>query len=229
MAAFPNTLYLRSRYGQVGHGIEHEGLIDKRWTGYLHFFQLWVNLPRASKHEAPNFQNAVAASLPVAAIANVGTAKVLVGADVFGVTSPVKSAYVPMQYVDFEIDAGAELTHESPPSLSTRFVWVYRGSLTIEGTTGSEGQLMVLSRPEAGHQDTLVVTAGAEGCGFMFAAGQPIGEPVVQHGPFVMNTRQDIQTCFEDYQRGQLTNMPVTRTHITTPYASGAGSKAGEL
>jgi len=188
-------------FGQVGEGFEHEGLVDPKWTGHLHFFQLWINLPRAHKMDPPRIINCASSKLPVVEISTNprATVKVLLGEDVFGCTSPVKSQHVPVQYLDFELTVGSSVAHVPPPEMQTRLAYVYRGTPKIGSTASSRGEFLLL-----GLGDRLDIAAVREDAGILFIAGRKIGEPVVQHGPFVMTTRQEIQKCFQDYQRGLL-------------------------
>lgn len=188
-------------FGQVGKGFEHEGLVDKRWTGYLHFFQMWINLPRAHKMDEPNIINCAAAKMPIAEVSAQprATVKVLLGENVFGCTSPVRSEHVPVQYLDFELGPGAQVMHEPPEEMNTRLAYVYLGEPTVGGTPCARGEFLLL-----GPGSRLEISAGGSEAGVLFLAGRKIGEPVVQHGPFVMSSREEIQQCFQDYQRGRL-------------------------
>eukprot|EP00927_Polykrikos_kofoidii_P067091 TRINITY_DN62614_c0_g1_i1.p1 TRINITY_DN62614_c0_g1~~TRINITY_DN62614_c0_g1_i1.p1 ORF type:complete len:337 (+),score=35.21 TRINITY_DN62614_c0_g1_i1:80-1012(+) len=194
--------------GKVGIGMEHEGLIDSRWSGHLHMFQLWVNLPAANKFDPPFFQNASSAVLPIVTLSKEPsvTAKVLHG-EIDGYRSPTECDVVDWQYLDFEMEGGASVTHVPPQAMRTSFVYCYRGAGSFCGTAVGEGLLAVLSA-----EGPVDVTAQESGCGFLFIAGRPIGEPVFQHGPFVMTTPQQIQECFRDYQAGKLCPNPVTYT-----------------
>lgn len=189
-------------FGKVGQGFEHEGLIDKKWTGYLHFFQCWINLPRAHKMDPPKIINCSSTKLPIVEILSNprATVKVLLGEDVFGATSPVVSEHVPAQYLDFELDVGATCIHRPPEGMETRLAYVYKGSPTVSGKVCSRGEFLLLSSTGI----ELTIEAGREPVGLLFLAGKRIGEPVVQHGPFVMTSRAEIQQCFRDYQNGQL-------------------------
>lgn len=188
-------------FGQVGQGFEHEGLIDGRWSGYLHFFQLWINLPAAHKMDPPRIINCASAKLPVVEISSSPkvTAKVMLGENVFGASSPVVSEHVPAQYLDFELAAGGALLHRPPAEMQTRLAYVYRGRPTVGGTPCCRGEFLLL-----GAGDSFEVAAGSEDAGLLFIAGRRIGEPVVQYGPFVMNSQQEIRKCFEDYRAGRL-------------------------
>eukprot|EP00746_Dinoflagellata_sp_MGD_P023451 gnl/MRDRNA2_/MRDRNA2_154949_c0_seq1.p1 gnl/MRDRNA2_/MRDRNA2_154949_c0~~gnl/MRDRNA2_/MRDRNA2_154949_c0_seq1.p1 ORF type:complete len:327 (-),score=44.80 gnl/MRDRNA2_/MRDRNA2_154949_c0_seq1:98-1078(-) len=188
-------------FGLVGRGFEHEGLIDPRWTGYLHFFQLWINLPKAHKMDNPKIINCAASKLPIAEVCQNPrvTAKILLGENVFGATSPVKSPYVPAQYLDFEIAAGGQLIHTAPPEMETRLCYVYLGEPDIGGKRCSRGEFILLTQGSE-----LEINAGGTDAGVLFIAGKRINEPVVQHGPFVMTSQEEIKKCFADYQRGAL-------------------------
>lgn len=192
--------------GKVGQGVEHEALVDGRWAGFLHFFQLWVNLPGARKMDPPHFQNVGAAAIPRVALATGCTAKVLHG-EAGGKASPTRCD-VPWMYLDLALEPGATLSHAPPAHMSTRLAYVYEGAAKLGpgGTELAAGTLAVLD----GRGGEPVVAAGAEGCGLMFCAGAPIGEPIVQHGPFVMSSKAQIQECFEDFQQGRLCRKPVT-------------------
>eukprot|EP00933_Yihiella_yeosuensis_P021946 TRINITY_DN17292_c0_g1_i1.p1 TRINITY_DN17292_c0_g1~~TRINITY_DN17292_c0_g1_i1.p1 ORF type:complete len:337 (-),score=65.69 TRINITY_DN17292_c0_g1_i1:539-1447(-) len=199
-----NTHLMRQgdfEFGQVGQGFEHEGLIDKSWSGYMHFFQLWINLPKAHKMDPPKIINCPAKKIPLVEVSAEPkvTTKVMLGEDVFGATSPVTSLHVPAQYLDFELEAGGSLTHQPPSEMQTRLAYVYKGQPCVGGTTCSQGEFLLLT---AG--DELHVDAGVEAAGLLFIAGRRIEEPVVQHGPFVMTSREEIQQCFRDYQQGRL-------------------------
>jgi len=180
-------------FGQVGRGFEHQGLVHPDWTGYLHFFQL--------KMDDPHIINVSAAKIPVVRVSEdpAVTVKVLLGKDVFGASSPVDSPHVPVQYLDIELSERAEVVHTPPQEMQTRFVYVYAGAPKVGGSLCARGEFLVL-----GPGEQLRIEAGQSSAGLLFIAGRRIGEPVVQHGPFVMTSRAEIQQCFKDYQRGQL-------------------------
>lgn len=211
-----NTHKMRSgdfEFGQVGRGFEHEGLLDPSWSGYLHFFQLWINLPREHKMDDPSIVNCAASKLPVAEISTSppaidGTVKVLIGEDIFGATSPMTSPFVPVQYLDFELAAGGTVIHEPPAMMQTRLAYVYKGQVDFGGEVCSAGQFVVFAPGKA-----LRASAADKDAGFLFLAGQRIGEPVAKYGPFVMTTREELSQCMSDYQKGKLCGK-ITRTVI---------------
>ena len=101
-------------------------------------------------------------------------------------------------YLDVALEAGARF---AMPLADARqgFVYVFEGSARLAGDTLARHTLAVL-----GAGDTVEVVAGADGARFILVAGRPIGEPVVQYGPFVMNTREEIEQALADYRDGTL-------------------------
>ena len=199
--------------GKVGVGMEHEALIDGRWSGHMHFFQLWVNLPGEKKFDPPYFQRAASARLPTVPMAADGSAtcKVLHG-EVKGKASPTKCNDVAWQYLDFELKPNASITHAPPAEWTTRLLHVYTGSVLVGADAAKAKRVDVgtVAFLDASSGNDLIVTAGGEGAGFMFVAGRPIRQPIVQHGPFVMSSQQQIMRCFQDFQSGNLCPQPVT-------------------
>ncbi|CAA0310048.1 pirin family protein [Alteromonas sp.] len=184
----------------AGRGIIHEEMPEQE-EGLLQGFQLWVNLPAIEKMSAPNYQDIQPDSVPMAHIQNADV-KVLAGA-IEGVQGPVKTTAVSPTFLDVALKSGpSEITMSSDESA---FIYVYEGDVVInKGDQGNEtileqGELGVLS--QKGTQ--LCVSTDTE-CKFIVVSGKPINEPVVQYGPFVMNSQQEIVQAFNDYQSGVL-------------------------
>ena len=118
--------------------------------------------------------------------------------DLFGVKGPVRPRPAEPLLAHLSLGAGQKLEFPVPVG-HTAFVFVNEGALTIGERAVRRAELAVL---EAGERVAFV--AGAEGAQLLFAAGKPFGEPIVQHGPFVMNTREEIERAFYDYRRGTL-------------------------
>lgn len=190
--------------GRTGAGCDHQMIVDKRWSGILHYFQLWVNLPSSNKFDYPNFQNATPFALPILEFSDDARARILHG-QVDERKAPCKCDAVSWQYLDFELAAGALVTHEAPAEMTTQMVYVYQGSGTFNGERVEGNHLAIFKG-----KGPLEAIAERKGLGFLWLAGQPIGESVIQHGPFVMNTRQQIQQCFEEYQQGKIGPKPIT-------------------
>lgn len=184
----------------AGRGIIHEEMPEQE-EGLLQGFQLWVNLPAIEKMSAPNYQDIQPDSVPTAHIQNADV-KVLAGA-IEGVQGPVKTTAVSPTFLDVALKSGpSEIAMSSDESA---FIYVYEGDVVInKGDQGNEtileqGELGVLS--QKGTQ--LCVLTDTE-CKFIVVSGKPINEPVVQYGPFVMNSQQEIVQAFNDYQSGVL-------------------------
>ena len=184
----------------AGRGIIHEEMPEQE-EGLLQGFQLWVNLPAIEKMSAPNYQDIQPDSVPTVHIQNADV-KVLAGA-VEGVQGPVKTTAVSPTFLDVALKSGpSEIAMNSDESA---FIYVYEGDVVVnKGDQGNEttleqGELGVLS--QKGTQ--LCVSTDTE-CKFIVVSGKPINEPVVQYGPFVMNSQQEIVQAFNDYQSGEL-------------------------
>ncbi|AGP78029.1 pirin-like protein [Alteromonas mediterranea 615] len=184
----------------AGRGIIHEEMPEQE-EGLLQGFQLWVNLPAIEKMSAPNYQDIQPDSVPMAHIQNADV-KVLAGA-IEGVQGPVKTTAVSPTFLDVALKSGpSEIAMNSDESA---FIYIYEGDVVInKGEQGNEtileqGELGVLS--QKGTQ--LCVSTDTE-CKFIVVSGKPINEPVVQYGPFVMNSQQEIVQAFNDYQSGVL-------------------------
>lgn len=175
----------------AGRGILHEELPEQT-EGLLRGFQLWVNLPSSEKMSEPGYQDIPPQDVPVITQAE-STVRLLAGA-LFGEKGPVKGIPVNPLFADIQISGTLTLPVEQGHSA---FVYCFEGEIGIAGEQLQEGQLGVLSDGDSvtlnGHGRAIIV------------AGEPIGEPVVQYGPFVMNTQAEIEQAFQDYQSGKLT------------------------
>jgi len=188
----------------AGKGIIHEEMPEQE-EGLLRGFQLWVNLPASEKMTAPNYQDIKPGSVPTVHIDD-AKVKVLAGT-LSGITGPVKTTAVAPTFLDITLSNG---TSKISVGLNeTSFIYVYEGSLIVnEDTEGiykraltlKQGQLGVVSK-----EGTELVVSSREPAKFILVSGKPINEPVVQYGPFVMNSQQEIVQAFNDYQNGTLT------------------------
>ncbi|RKP15061.1 pirin-like protein-like protein [Piptocephalis cylindrospora] len=163
--------------------------------------QLWVNLPAKDKMCEPAYQELRDADVPrVQVPGGGGTVKVIAG-ESFGTSSPV-STRTPIMYLDAQIKPGTSLFHEIPSSYRG-FIYVLTGTAKFGGTRSPAHTTLVLSDPKNEDGVTGVrveVPEGEEMCHYVVVAGEPINEPIVQHGPFVMNTEEEIQRTMWDYQ-----------------------------
>ena len=184
----------------AGRGIIHEEMPEQE-KGLLQGFQLWVNLPASEKMSAPNYQDIHPDNVPTVRVQD-AEVKVLAG-EVNGVEGPVRTTAVEPTFLDVSIKSGSADIAVSPDEAA--FIYVYEGRVVVNegtqktGTIVSQGELGVLSH----HGEQLFVSSEAK-CKFIVVSGKPINEPVVQYGPFVMNTQQEIIQAFNDYQSGSL-------------------------
>lgn len=206
-----------ARYGEgdtqwltAGNGVSHSEmfpLLNTDGDNPLDLFQIWLNLAPEDKTAEAHFTILWAEETPVVALMDAAgrTARVKVVAGEFdGQAAPPPppdswaaraDAHVAIWHLEWE--PGAELTLPSADSSVGRTLYVYAGSVTIDGRTlTSEGVVIDPAQP-------LTVTAGAESTRALLLQGRPIGAPVVQHGPFVGNTRDDVIAAFTDYQDGR--------------------------
>jgi redox-sensitive bicupin YhaK (pirin superfamily) len=181
-------------------GILHEEFHSKAFTakgGTLEMVQLWVNLPGKDKKEPPGYQTLLDADIPVVELAD-GAGKVRVIAGEFkGRKGPART-FTPMDIWDLRLNARgtAEL---SVPEGHTLAVVVLAGTVEINGAQiAREAELVLLAR-EGG---PITVEANGE-AKLLILSGEPIREPVVAHGPFVMNTVGEIKQAMLDFQSGK--------------------------
>jgi len=106
-------------------------------------------------------------------------------------------------YLDVELPAGARFTHPVKPDYNA-FLYVYEGGVEV-GPAGNARPLKTHSAGVLSEGDQIEIKATADGARFIFLAGRPLREPIVQYGPFVMNTRDEIEQAVRDYQSGALT------------------------
>lgn len=146
---------------------------------------------------APRYQGITADRIPVAALpGNAGTARVIAGN--FGGTVGPARAFSPMNVLDLRLAAGHRVSFDMPAGYTTA-LFVLRGEIRFDGgSTVRAAELAVLER--AGHRLELDV---AEDATVLLLVGQPLNEPIVAHGPFVMNTRDEIVQAIEDFNSGR--------------------------
>ena len=181
----------------AGSGIIHEEM-PKYEGGRMHGFQLWVNLPAASKMISPRYQDIPAGKIPVVELGNKSRVKVLAG--IFqGVKGPVENIIADPEYFDIEMPANAELVIPAAAD-HTVFAYLYEGSAMFGGNSADqqhagEGVLF-------GDGDHVLVKTTSSGVRFILIAGKPIRESIAWHGPIVMNTDVEIDAAFRELRNG---------------------------
>lgn len=180
-----------AQFMRAGSGIIHSEM-PRQENGLMWGYQLWVNLPAAQKMTAPHYQDLQAKDIPTTEN-SAYTAKVLSGT-LGGVQGGARDFY-PIDYFDVQFKPGQSA--EIPVAADkAAFVIIVSGSGEIAGQKVVRGDLPILS-----DGDTIQFTAGDE-FRVIIVAGKPIAEPVARYGPFVMNTAQEIEQAFVDYQAG---------------------------
>jgi hypothetical protein len=182
----------------AGRGIVHSEMPAQR-SGKLWGYQLWVNLPRSEKMCRPRYQDIRAQEIPEVETDDGARVRVVCGS-VDGARGPVNGVAAAPVYLDVSVPPTTSFDHGLPEGHSA-FAYVMAGTVRFGplGQDAREGSLVVL-----GPGDRVHVRAEDEGGRFLLVAGRPFGEPVVRHGPFVMNTWQEIEEAFEDYRKGRL-------------------------
>ena len=190
-------------------GILHEEFHSPAFTrngGVLEMAQLWVNLPAEHKMSAPRYQTILNANIPqVNLAAGAGNVRVIAGS-LDGLGGPA-ATFSPLNVWDVRLQAGYR-TAFSVAEGHTAAIAVLRGSITVNGSRRvGDAELLVLDRAgDAVHVDAGALTT------LLLLSGVPIPEPVVGYGPFVMNSRQEIETAMSDFQRGKFGSMPALQS-----------------
>jgi redox-sensitive bicupin YhaK (pirin superfamily) len=180
----------------AGRGIIHSEMPQQE-NGRMRGFQLWINLPAKEKMKAAGYRDIQAEEIPAAPFSG-GSVKVIAGT--YGSTrGPVQGGSTDPLYWDVRLDAGKTFEAKIPASHAV-YIYPFEGSVEVEDRVLKTHQGGVL-----GSGDTVTVKAGPDGARFLVLAAKPIKEPVVQYGPFVMNTREEIEQAIRDYQSGELT------------------------
>ncbi len=191
----------------AGRGIIHSEMPQQE-DGRMRGFQLWINLPAKEKMKPAGYRDLQAEEIPIVRLPNDGgTVKVIAGTvDVAGTrtSGPIQGVTTDPTYLDVALPAGARFEH-SVDGEHSAFIYPYEGRVEV----GPSGSARTLNSQSAGvltsGGDRIEVTAGPEGARFLVLAGRPLREPIVQYGPFVMNTRQEIEQAVRDFQSGALT------------------------
>jgi redox-sensitive bicupin YhaK (pirin superfamily) len=182
----------------AGRGVIHSEIPEQE-DGRMEGFQLWLNLPARDKMSAPWYRDFAATDLPQLETDAGATATVIAGTS-HGVTGAVTRDTTDPLILDLRLPAGTRFAQPLPVGHNA-FVYVYRGAVDIAGTPVPARQMAILANdPQA---DGVAIQA-AEDAGLLLIAGRPLDEPIVQYGPFVMNTQQEIYRAFADYRDARL-------------------------
>ncbi|MEQ9364927.1 MAG: pirin family protein [Leptospirales bacterium] len=183
----------------AGRGIIHSEMPEMT-DGLLWGYQLWINLPARHKMIDPRYQDIGPERIPLAEKAD-QSVRVIAG-EYAGIRGPAETL-IPVNYFDVELRGNAHFEHAVPAGWNC-FSFVYEGAVrgdpTGSGRRVEAGELMGFGPGEAIH----IQNEDSEPAGFLFLAAERIEEPIARHGPFVMNTEDEIIQAFVDFQNGTL-------------------------
>lgn len=184
----------------AGSGILHEEFHSPAFSekgGTLEMVQLWVNLPAKHKSAPPNYQSITDADIPVVVLPdNAGQVRVIAG-EMDGKKGPAKT-FSPMRILDMRLNAHSATQLTLPDGWNTALV-VLKGTVQVNGQeVVREAQLVVLDAKGEG-----VMLEANNDAVVLVLSGEPLNEPVVGYGPFVMNTREEIKEAIDDFNQGR--------------------------
>jgi redox-sensitive bicupin YhaK (pirin superfamily) len=182
----------------AGRGVVHSEMPEQQ-EGRMEGFQLWLNLPAKDKMLAPWYHDFKSAEIPEFVTAEGVKVRVIAGAS-HGVASTIQRDTTQPLYLDLHFPAGARFA-QTLSSAFNAFVFPYRGALSVGEKTVPLRHMAVFGNDA--DCDGIVLQA-AEPCRALLLAGRPLHEAIVQHGPFVMNTQEEINQAMSDFGRGRL-------------------------
>ncbi len=186
-------------------GILHEEFHSERFTregGLMSMMQLWVNLPARHKMTRPRYQTILDADIPRIALGGAaGTLRVIAG-EYEGRHGPAET-FTPMEVWDLRVAPGQTVTLATPEGHTTAVVAMLGGALVNGSSRAGAAQLVQLGRD--GGEFTIAAESEFSA---LVLGGEPIPEPVVGYGPFVMNSQREIAAAFADFQGGRFGSLP---------------------
>jgi redox-sensitive bicupin YhaK (pirin superfamily) len=186
----------------AGRGIIHSEM-PQQTEGRMRGFQLWINLPAREKMKPAAWRDVPSNSIPTLTLAGGGELRVIAGTyshDGAVTVGPIGGITTDPLYYDLRLPADRSVEIPTPPSHNA-FLYVYEGAATVgENARPLPNRAAGLLTPGT----SVGITAGPQGAKLLVLAGKPIGEPVVQYGPFVMNSVAEIEQAIQDFQAGRL-------------------------
>ncbi len=182
----------------AGRGVIHSE-IPQQEEGVMEGFQLWLNLPARDKMSEPWYRDIANAALPQFTTPE-GVKVTVIAGESHGVTGAVTREATQPLYLDLHLPAGSQF--EQPlPAGHNAFLYVYRGAVTLDGQAVSAQRMAILANEPGADGVRLNASADAKA---ILIAGRPLGEPIAQYGPFVMNTEAEIYQAIQDFRAGRL-------------------------
>jgi len=181
-----------AQWMKAASGVIHSEMPQQE-NGLMRGFQLWINLPAANKLDHPEYQEYSAAAFPVVETPDYRL-KVLIGY-FDDASAPIVDNITDVSYFDVQVQPDKHFQHRLPAE-NNSFLYVFEGSGQLNGRNVPLHSLATLGADG----DSLDFAAGREGARFIVISGKPIHEPIAQYGPFVMNTREQIDQAMKDFQ-----------------------------
>jgi len=184
----------------AGGGVIHTETIDKK--ARMRLLQLWLNLPKKDRWTTPRVQDISVDHVPKKSLE--GVELKLYSGSLAGITSPVKN-HVPVIIADIQLQPETSYTFNLPATFAT-FLYLLEGSLQIgeERKILEQNEVGWLDRSTIDGDSELGISAGKSGARFVLYSGQPQGDPIVSHGPFIADTEQDISRLYRDFRAGKM-------------------------
>lgn len=185
----------------AGRGIIHEEMPQQQ-DGLLRGFQLWINLPAREKMKPAGYRDVADGEMPRRDLPGGGQVKAIAGEVVVEgetLSAPMKGGATDPLYLDVKLCPGERLTIPVTANHNA-FLYPFEGELIVAGDAVPVEHTAVLD-----DGDGVALEAGAQGARLLLLAGRPLGEPIAQYGPFVMNTQEEIEQALRDYRAGTLT------------------------
>jgi redox-sensitive bicupin YhaK (pirin superfamily) len=182
----------------AGRGVIHSEIPEQK-DGVMEGFQLWLNLPAQSKMAEPWYRDFSSKDIPEYVTDDGVTVRVIAGTS-NGIEGAVSREVTEPLYLDIHLPAGSTFT-TALPDTHNAFVYVYRGAVNIGNVQVMSRRMGILSNTPGTDSVTLTATEDAR---LILIAGKPLNEPIVQYGPFVMNTQEEIHHALDDFRNGRL-------------------------
>jgi len=180
----------------AGRGIVHSEMPEQK-NGVMEGFQLWLNLPAQRKMSEPWYRDIASAEIPEYVTAGGVTVRVIAGSS-NGMSGAISREVTEPLYLDIHLHAGSTFSTALPASHNA-FLYVYRGTVNAGKDSVAAGRMAILGNSASA--DGVTVSATAE-TRLILVAGKPLNEAIVQYGPFVMNTQEEINQALDDYRNG---------------------------
>ncbi len=181
----------------AGRGVIHSEMPEQD-EGLMEGFQLWLNLPAKDKMMAPWYRDIPAENVPRFTTGEGVTVQIIAGAT-HGVAGAVQREHTQPLYLDLEIPAGVSVEQPVPQGHNA-FFYVYRGEVVVDGKGVGSGRMAILDNAPGADGVRIKALAPTR---LILLAGRPLNEPIAQHGPFVMNTTEQLHQAVDDFRAGR--------------------------